>query len=400
MTASSDLHFMNLAYAEALKAVGNSDPNPAVGAVVVSPEGRIVSTGYTRRAGYAHAERSALEAVESDDLSACTLYVTLEPCCHFGRTPPCTDAILERKVRRVVIAERDHADEVRGKSLALLQEAGVNAEVLPSNLFAREKWFTTGPFMHSRRTGLPRVILKWAQTSDGSLAPHSGASGAISGEHAAFVTAALRSAFKFTLASPGTVRADAPKLTVRLGATVPAGISDTGLSPFLGQLLSWQPEVATELKNNAATTIAKAPGRGLMITDNDAATLERVRQVQATLDGPARILLVNLADFRSNFSEAFTSLLRQVLADGYNSVLVEAGPQFSEQILKHNLADALAIYSSRHNSDLNLWGKCGRGNSASRAVAAKDATPHIEGFELLERALWPQDDFFFFARTP
>ena len=389
---------MRLAYAEALKAVGNSDPNPAVGAVVVSASNEILATGYTQRAGYAHAERSALEQIPTVDLGNCTLYVTLEPCCHTGRTPPCTDAILARNLGRVVIAQRDHADEVKGRSVALLQSAGIRTEVLPAGLFAREKWFTTGPFLHSRNTGLPRVILKWAQTANGSLAPQAGTSGAISGEHAASATAAMRSLFKFTLATPGAVRDDIPRLTVRFGDQAPEEFANTGLSPFFADLLLWQPNVMRELETNAATIAAKAPGRGLMVAGDDGETAERVQRLHAAFEGSSRILPVNTQNLRSDFAAAFISLLRRIHAEGYNSILVEAGPQYSELIYQARLADAIAIYHSHVKTDLSLWQETGRGNSISRAVADSIAMPHINGFELIERANWPQDEFLFFTK--
>ncbi len=398
MTTNSDLHFMQLAYAEALKAVGNSDPNPAVGAVVVSPAGEILATGYTQRAGYAHAERAALDAIPAAELSGCTLYVTLEPCCHTGRTPPCTDAILARRLGRVVISQRDHAEEVKGRSVALLQNAGIKTEVLPADLFSREKWFTTGPFLHSRETGLPRVILKWAQTAGGSLAPASGTSGGISGEHAAYLTAAMRSLFKFTLATPGTVRDDIPRLTVRFGDEAPAHFEAAGLSPFFLNLVKWQPNVMQELQGNAATVAARPPGRGLMVASHDAETVDKVQRIHAGFEGSSRILPVNTQNLKTDFAEGFISLLRRIHAEGYNSILVEAGPQFSELMLQAHLADAIAIYHSHANTGVSLWQETGRGNSVSRAVAESIAMPHIEGFELIERASWPQDEFLFFTR--
>jgi len=399
VTTDSDLYFMRLAYSEALKAVGNADPNPAVGAILVDAAGEVISKGYTQRAGFGHAERVALEKLANSDLSTCTLYVTLEPCCHFGRTPPCTDAILERKVKRVVIAERDFAAEVRGKSVSLLQAAGVDTQVLPEDLFAREKWFTTKPFMHARRTAMPHVILKWAQTLDGSLAPETGSSGEISGSHAAFTTAALRSLFKLTVATPGVVCSDNPRLTVRFDKGMPAGFAAAGLSGFFEALLAAQPAVATELENDAATTSSKSAVRALMIAQADETTAEMVRRTQAALPGSHRILPVNLAAFRDTFAETFKVFLRQIVADGFNSVFVEAGPGFSDLIVQNGLADAIVIYQSRTKNDVMLWSKPGRGNSLSRALAAAPALPKLEGFELLERATWPQDEFFFFVKS-
>lgn len=390
---------MHLAYAEALKAVGNSDPNPAVGAVVVSPAGEIVSTGYTRRAGYAHAERAALEAVASVDLGECSLYVTLEPCCHFGRTPPCTTAVLDRRIRRVVIGERDYAAEVKGESVALLQAAGLEVSVLPETLFGREKWFTTAPFFDMRKSGMPHVILKWAQTADGSLAPIQGSSGPISGEQAAFATAAMRSLFKLTVATPGVVQIDLPRLTVRLGDGNPSGFSASGLSPFFEELMLYQNSVNSELQLNAASETAKAPARAFMVAQDDDETSAKVKALQSSLAGTSKILPVNRHALKSNFAESLKATLRQLAADGYNSVLIEAGPQFSELLIAQGLVDAVAVYHSKIRSDAMLWSKPGRGNAMSRALAATVAMPHLEGFQLLEHASWPADEFFFFIKN-
>ncbi len=128
-----DIRLLREAYYEALKATGNSDPNPAVGAIVADESGNILSRGSTQRAGFAHAERMALQA-EDVDFTGQTLYVTLEPCCHHGRTPPCTDIIREKKIARVVIGERDFAAEVMGKSVELLRQSSISVEVVPEQL--------------------------------------------------------------------------------------------------------------------------------------------------------------------------------------------------------------------------------------------------------------------------
>lgn len=359
---------MREAYLAAANAVGNSDPNPAVGAVVVSDGGAILSRGYTHRAGFDHAERHALAQIPAADLSAATMYVTLEPCCHHGRTPPCVDVILERKIRRVVIAERDLAAEVMGRSVAILTENGVDVTLSEPGTFTNEAWLTTGPFFFSRKNLRPRVTLKWAQTSDGALAPGSGPSGPISGNVAAFVTAGLRSLNKLTMATPGTVKTDQPKLTARFGE-IPE-LANSGFSAFFRQLLLAQHAWAT----------------GKHTADD----------LRTAIKPAAQEFLSSSGEFHRDFGGTMLAKLGEIMRRGFNSVLIEAGPVFSELLLAHGLVDAIAVYRSKVKTAAMLWGNAGRGNSLSSLLAAGDDPP---GFTAMERADLTHDDFFFFRRN-
>lgn len=389
-----DILLLREAYFEALSAAGNSDPNPAVGAVVADNNGNILSRGFTQRTGFAHAERIALGNTDVE-FAGKTLYVTLEPCCHHGRTPPCTDVIFEKGIGRVVIGERDFAAEVMGKSVELLRQAGVTVNILPANVLQAEKFFTTGPFFHSRRLKRPRVMLKWAQTSDGALAPLKGSSGKISGELAAAVTAALRNYCKFTLASPGTAQADRPRLDVRFPG-IPADFSNSGFSDFFGRLLRTQltPPTAADL-----TTGYKQPARGYLSYPLTEAQRAEIREFQKSVAPDFMLFEKSAADLHAAFHNTMDSVLAEILANGFNSVLIEAGPRFSQSLIEASLVDILVVYQSKARSAVDFWAAPGRGNTASALIAqATENNPQIPGFALLERGDLGSDMVYVFRR--
>jgi len=205
-----DVAFMRRALALARRGLGRVEPNPMVGAVVVRG-GRVVGEGWHRRFGGPHAEVVALEAAGRRARGA-DLYVTLEPCCHHGKTPPCTEAILAAGVRRVVAAVEDPFPEVRGRGLARLRKAGLEVRV---GVLAEEARRLNAAFFKRTLTGRPLVVLKWAMTLDGRLADPRGRSRWISGEAARRLVHRLRRISDAVLVGAGTVLADAPRLTVR-----------------------------------------------------------------------------------------------------------------------------------------------------------------------------------------
>jgi diaminohydroxyphosphoribosylaminopyrimidine deaminase/5-amino-6-(5-phosphoribosylamino)uracil reductase len=185
-------------------------PNPWVGAVLVAADGRRFS-GFTQPVGQAHAEVQALRAA-GEAARGATMYVTLEPCNHFGRTPPCTEAIIAAGVARVVIGVQDPDQRVAGTGIARLRDAGIAVQVGVEEDLVREQ---LASYLHHRRTGRPLVMLKLAMTIDGYIAAKSGASGWITGELARRRVHELRAASDAIVVGAGTVRADDPQLTVR-----------------------------------------------------------------------------------------------------------------------------------------------------------------------------------------
>lgn len=194
----------------AKKGMGWTNPNPLVGAVLVK-DGRIIGEGYHRKCGELHAERNAIASLK-ESAEGATIYVTLEPCCHYGKTPPCTEAILEQKIAKVVIGSRDPNPLVAGKGAQILRKHGVIVE----EDFLREECDALNPvFFHYIVTHKPYVVMKYAMTLDGKIATHTGASKWITGETARGHVHALRGHYAAILAGIGTVLADDPMLNCR-----------------------------------------------------------------------------------------------------------------------------------------------------------------------------------------
>ena len=202
--------YMKRALELAKKAMGYTSPNPMVGCVVVK-DGRIVTEGYHERCGEYHAERNALTKC-SEDLTGATMYVTLEPCCHQGKTPPCTDIILERGIGKVYVGSMDPNPKVAGKGVQILRDHGVEVE---TGLLEEECLSLNEIFFHYITTKMPYVAMKYAMTLDGKIASFSGDSKWVTGERAREHTHFLRKKYRGILVGIGTVLADDPMLNCR-----------------------------------------------------------------------------------------------------------------------------------------------------------------------------------------
>jgi diaminohydroxyphosphoribosylaminopyrimidine deaminase/5-amino-6-(5-phosphoribosylamino)uracil reductase len=206
----SDRVWMRRALELAERGRGGVEPNPLVGAVVVR-DGQVVGEGWHQRFGEAHAEIHALAAA-GDGARGATLYVTLEPCCHHGKTPPCTEAVLRAGIRRVVAAMSDPFPSVAGKGADFLRQAGVLVEL---GLCEPEARRLNAPYLKLLATGRPWVHAKWAMSLDGKIATHSGDSRWISNETSRRRVHKLRGRMDAIVAGIGTVLADNPQLTAR-----------------------------------------------------------------------------------------------------------------------------------------------------------------------------------------
>jgi riboflavin biosynthesis protein ribD len=231
----TDQNYMLRAIQLAKQGEGWTNPNPMVGAVIVK-NGRIIGKGYHKKCGELHAERNAIASL-TESAEGATIYVTLEPCCHYGKTPPCTEAIIEQKIKRVVIGSRDPNPKVSGKGIKMLQEAGI--EVIED--FMREECDRLNPvFFHYITTKTPYVVMKYAMTLDGKIATKTGASKWITREAARAEVQHMRHRYMGIMAGIGTVIADDPMLNVRVeGWKSPIRIlCDSGLRiPLDGQIV-------------------------------------------------------------------------------------------------------------------------------------------------------------------
>jgi diaminohydroxyphosphoribosylaminopyrimidine deaminase / 5-amino-6-(5-phosphoribosylamino)uracil reductase len=309
----TDRLWMAQALSRAAEALGDTAPNPAVGAVIVGG-GVLLGEGATQPAGSDHAEVRALADARArgHDVRGATMFVTLEPCCHHGRTPPCTDAIVQAGIARVVVGVVDPFPPMRGRALALLREAGVEVVL---GVEARACAQQIRGFVRAVTAGLPEVTLKVAVSADGHLATATGESKWITSEAARADGHRLRASHDAVLVGIGTVLADDPMLTTRLAVrrsavdAVPV-VLDTELRiPETAQLLARRPIVV------CATD---APERALR------AEVIRVPR------GPGGVDL--------------TAALRAVAARGLHRVLVEGGARVHRSLVDAGLADTLVLY--------------------------------------------------------
>ena len=212
MSCADDVKFMRLALREAARGVGHTSPNPAVGAVIVKG-GRVIAKGWHRCAGGAHAEIEALRALKKPGLArGATLYVTLEPCCTHGRTPPCTDALAQAGIARVVAGATDPNPRHAGRGFAIMEEAGV---AVTAGILARECASLNAGFNKWIATGMPLVIAKAGLSLDGRLTRPPGEGAWLTCEESRADAMRLRARVDAILVGAGTVRADNPRLTVR-----------------------------------------------------------------------------------------------------------------------------------------------------------------------------------------
>ncbi len=359
--------FMAEALAEARKGLGRTHPNPCVGAVVVQG-GRVVGRGHHAQAGAPHAEVLAL--LEAGALArGADLYTTLEPCDHYGRTPPCSRAILDAGVARVVSASADPNPLVNGRGLARLREAGLPVW---TGVLQEEADALNRPFFKAMRTGLPFVTLKVAATLDGKLAAVSGDSRWVTGEAAREDVHRLRSEVDALLVGSGTVRADDPHLTSRL----PGGV---GRNP-LRVLLDTEGQLPLEAnvfhqKDKERTVVAVAEDRAQQAAVQFSAAGAQVWGVP-----------------RSQPGLEVTAVLRRLAEEGALHVLAEGGAQLFASLLRARAADALVLYLAPKllGGDGLAWlGPLGLQHMADALqVAVEDVTPLGEDFRLRARFVW------------
>jgi diaminohydroxyphosphoribosylaminopyrimidine deaminase/5-amino-6-(5-phosphoribosylamino)uracil reductase len=310
---------MHEALALAHGAIGLSEPNPRVGCVITALDGRVLGRGHTQQAGGAHAEVMALRdaAAQGESVRGATAWVTLEPCAHHGRTPPCCDALIAAGLARVVMALEDPNPLVAGQGAARLRTAGVEVE---AGLLADDARELNIGFFSRMQRGRPWVRLKAAVSLDGRTALNNGASQWITGPEARTDGHAFRKRAGAVLTGVGTVLDDNPRLDVRL--------VDTALQPL-------RVIVDSRLETPPASKILDAPGRTLIC----AAVIDAGRAA-ALRDRGAEIALAPGANAKVDLA----AMLADLAARGVNELHVEAGHKLNGSFVREGLVDEFLIY--------------------------------------------------------
>jgi diaminohydroxyphosphoribosylaminopyrimidine deaminase/5-amino-6-(5-phosphoribosylamino)uracil reductase len=304
---------------------GAVKPNPVVGAVVAR-EGEVLGEGWHERYGGAHAEVNAIEACGMADLEGATLYVSLEPCCHEGKTPPCTDAILQAGIKRVVVASDDPTEKASGRGLGILRDEGVEV-VIADGEVATSARLLNQAFRKHARVGRPWVLFKSAMTLDGKVATRTGDSQWISGEESRDLAHRWRAAVDAVVVGIGTALADDPLLTARPSGT-PA---DPEVQPrrVVFDSLARLP-VSSQL-------VAAAGEVPLTVIVSRAAAHAEVDALEAA---GAQVLLAT----GENEPARVRSGLDQLGAMGISSVLLEGGPHLAGAFLDAGEIDELRLF--------------------------------------------------------
>lgn len=321
--------YMRTAIELAKKGSGHVNPNPLVGAVIVR-DGEIIGEGYHECYGQLHAERNAIANAKKrgNSLEGSTIYVTLEPCCHYGKTPPCTEAIIEEKIARVVVGSDDPNPLVSGKGFQMLREKGI--EVIPH--FLKEECDAMNHvFFHYIRTGTPYVAMKYAMTMDGKIACYTGDSKWVTGEESRAHVQTLRNHYKGIMAGIGTVLADDPMLNCRIeGGRDPIRIiADSHLRiPMDSQLVR---------------TAGQQPLIVACLPDADE---EKAAQLQEKGVEVLRIPGVTTADITEEQKEVISLpvLMKELGARKIDGILLEGGGQLNESALQAGIVDRIYCY--------------------------------------------------------
>lgn len=316
---AEDLPHMRSALALARRGLGATWPNPSVGCVIVN-QGRVVGRGFTATGGRPHAEPAAL-AMAGYAARGATAYVTLEPCCHWGQTPPCTDALIHAGIARVVIAAQDPDKRVDSQGIARLKQAGIQTDV---GLLQDEANEILAGFIQKTTTGRPLVTLKLATTLDGKIATHAGESQWITGEQARRMAHAMRGRQDAILVGVGTVLADNPALTCRI----------PGYAKRAPVRITADSHLRTPLTANLIRTARDTPTWMLIRHGTDPA-----RQKAFTEAG---VTLIEIPPASAGLDiEAALQVLGKA---GITRLMVEGGGQIAAALLRADLVDRLAWF--------------------------------------------------------
>ena len=334
--------FMRRTLTLARRGLGRVSPNPMVGCVLVK-DGRIVAEGWHRRFGGPHAECDALSRAGARARGA-TVFVNLEPCCHHGKTPPCTDALIAAGVRRVVTAMRDPDPRVAGKGLAALRRAGIRVSLGP---MAEEARGLNRAFVTWQTRGRPYVVLKAAASLDGRIETSRRQSKWISSPETRREFRVMRSRWDGILAGIGTVLADDPRLTAARGGRNPVRII-----------------LDSRLRIPRRAKLLRRPGRVLLVT---AARADR------GLSAPPKVRVLRVPRGKGGLS--LPAALRALAAAGISSLLVEGGSAVHTSFLEAGLVDEVLLILSPRLV----------GGAAARSFYEGRGAPFLKAAPLLAR---------------
>jgi diaminohydroxyphosphoribosylaminopyrimidine deaminase/5-amino-6-(5-phosphoribosylamino)uracil reductase len=343
---------MQIALEEAIKGEGWTNPNPMVGAVIVK-ENRIIGKGYHEKYGEPHAERNAIANCK-EDLIGSTMYVTLEPCCHYGKTPPCTEAIIEAGISKVVIGTLDPNPLVAGKGVEILKNHGIEVEV---GVLEKECVEQNKIFFHYVTTKMPYVVMKYAMTADGKIAAYTGKSKWITGESARAHVHYLRHKYAAIMVGVGTVISDDPMLNCRIdGGNSPIRIiCDTNLrTPLNSKVVT----TAREFETIIATCISEE------------------EKIQSYIDAGCRVITVSCNDGHLDLHD----LMKKLGELKIDSILLEGGAELNYSALSQNIVNEVKVYMSS---------KILGGRDAKSSVGGQGALCPDDSFKLKNRRITP-----------
>jgi len=358
---NTDTRHMKLALRLARRGVGRTEPNPAVGCVIVK-HGSVIGSGYHPQSGGPHAEAQALADARrrGHDPRGATVYVTLEPCAHHGKTPPCVDALVAARVGRVVCALRDPAPHVDGKGIEQLRAAGIAVEV---GVMAKQARALVAPFIKRVTTGRPYVTLKWAQTLDGRIATRTGDSQWITGPAARRVVHRQRAVSDAVMVGIGTALKDDPQLNVR-GLPVPRQPAAVVIDPRLE--LPPRSKLAAAARDRPVIVMT---GAGKDESDGAAALRDagvEVVALPATPDGSLDV------------DAGLAWLVDQYEA---TNVLVEGGRGLVSRLIARGLADrALVFIAPRLLGDADGLGPLESGSREAMDTATRWTLSRVRRF--------------------
>ncbi len=317
--------YMQRAIELAKLGVGKVNPNPLVGAVIVK-DGEIISEGYHRVYGDLHAERNAFaNLTNKEDAKGAEMYVTLEPCCHHGKQPPCTEAIIEHGISKVYVGSNDPNEMVAGKGIQILRDAGV--EVVTE--FMKEECDALNPvFFHYITTKTPFVLMKYAMTLDGKIATRTGHSQWISNEASRNRVQETRNAMKGIMVGIGTVLNDDPRLTCRM---------EGGRNPIR---IICDSKLRIPLTSNVVTTAKEIPTIVVTIEPHPEYTRFWNQQKQSLEDEGVEVLVVAENEGRLDLKDLMVKLGEKQI-DG---ILLEGGSTLNYAVLQAGVVNRIEAY--------------------------------------------------------